>query len=63
MVSENANLLIRNNLGQEVYRQPVESILWNIEQKTISLGNLPAGVYFVTLNSGVSQESVKFVKK
>ena len=63
MVSESAQISIYNHMGREISSQVVEGKLWDLKEMDINANDLVSGVYFLTVNSGVAKETVKFVKK
>jgi hypothetical protein len=63
MVAENAELIVHNHMGQQIISQSLNSKLWDLKEINLSAEKLAPGVYFVTLDSKVSKETVKFVKK
>jgi len=63
MVAEKANLAIYNHMGQKVMNENIEAQPWDLKEMHISSSDLAPGVYFLTLNSGVQKEMVKFSKK
>jgi len=63
MVSEKAELTIHNHMGRVISTQTIEGNLWDLKEMDINANDLTSGVYFLTVNSGVAKETVKFVKK
>ena len=63
MVAEKANLAIYNHTGQKVINENIEGQLWDLKEMNLSSSVLSPGVYFLTLNSGVQKEVIKFTKK
>ena len=63
MVSESAQISIYNHMGRVISTQVVEGKLWDLKEMDINANDLVSGVYFLTVNSGVAKETVKFVKK
>ena len=63
MVAEKAELTIVNHMGRLISTQALEGKLWELKEMDINAQDLTPGVYFLTVNSGVAKETVKFVKK
>jgi hypothetical protein len=63
MVAEKAEISIFNHMGRLMSTQSVEGKLWDLIDMDINAQDLTSGVYFLTVNSGVAKETVKFVKK
>jgi hypothetical protein len=63
MVSEKAQISVYNHMGRLMQSQSVEGNLWNLVDMDMNAKDLAPGVYFLTVNSGVSKETVKFVKQ
>ena len=54
---------IRNAAGQQLFQGNLEGSLYETAEKNIPVGNLTPGVYFLSLQSANSHESLRFVKK
>ena len=54
---------IRNHTGQELVNGELKGNLYDLSEETVSTSNLASGVYFLTLSSANTKETVKFVKK
>ena len=54
---------IRNAAGQQLHQGNLEGALYETTEKNIPVGNLTPGVYFLSLQSANSHESLRFVKK
>ncbi len=52
---QNATIEIKNTLGQIVY--------FDVYTHQINLSHLPAGIYFITLNTKETKRTIKFVKE
>lgn len=57
------NYAIRSSTGQEVVAGEFKGDLFSTPINEVSVSNLNKGVYFLTLSSATSRETVKFVKK
>lgn len=62
MVSEQASIIVYNQMGQKVATQTVEGNLWDLKEISFPAHQLSAGIYFVSVDSGIQKETVKFVK-
>ena len=54
---------IRNAQGREMHRGPLEGSLFETPELAIPVGNFSPGVYFLSLRSANSHETVRFVKE
>jgi len=54
---------VRNHIGQELASGQLEGNLYDLSEKTVSTDGFSNGVYFLTLTSANSKETVKFIKK
>lgn len=59
---ENLNFIVRNHMGQEVSRMNYKGNLFSVDEVSIPMDNVAAGVYFITLEAGSYKEVAKFVK-
>lgn len=56
------NFTVRNHIGQEIINGVFEGYLFETPTKELSVENIPSGIYFLTLSSKNSKETVKFIK-
>lgn len=59
---EGLDLIVRNHMGQEVSRMHHNGELFSVDEVSIPMDQMAAGVYFVTLESKSYKEVAKFVK-
>jgi hypothetical protein len=57
------NYSVRNHIGQELASGQLEGNLYDFSEKAVSTDGFANGVYFLTLTSANSKETVKFIKK
>ena len=54
---------VRNHIGQELSNGALAGNLYDLAEGSVKTGNYAPGVYFLTLTSANSKETLKFVKK
>jgi len=54
---------VRNHIGQELASGQLAGNLYDLSEATVSTDGFSNGVYFLTLTSANSKETVKFIKK
>ena len=62
MVSEKASINLYNQMGQNLSAQNLEGKLWDLKEISLPASQLAPGVYFISVDSGVQKETIKFVK-
>jgi hypothetical protein len=60
---QEATISVYNHTGQKVLSEMVQGNVWDLKEMKLDASDLPAGVYFLSLNGGIQKETISFVKK
>ncbi|HPI11240.1 MAG TPA: T9SS type A sorting domain-containing protein, partial [Catalimonadaceae bacterium] len=63
MAVQEATVSVFNHTGQKVLSEMVRGNVWDLKEMKLDASDLPAGVYFLSLNGGIQKETISFVKK